>query len=120
MGWPKKDAEGRLYYERTSKSYIMVFHDLRDPSGNYECVSEVMINNDPENPSLASGGVSPLYLSGKCSRASWSEMPKVWQNVFRSWLNIEPEECRGFWRMHELNGVLERMADKDRKEALWE
>ena len=100
MGWPKKDAEERLYFERASKSYIMMFHNLSF-NGNYECVSEVMVNNDPEHPSLASGGVSPCYLRDNCSRASWSELPKVWQDAFRSWISVEPEECRGFWRMTE-------------------
>lgn len=101
MGWPRRDADERLYFERASKSYIMVFHNLFFKS-NYECVSEVMVDNDPNSPHLASGGVSPRYLYSKCRRASWNDMPKVWQDAFRPWLNVEPEECRGFWRMAEL------------------
>jgi hypothetical protein len=100
MGWPKKDADEKLYFERKAKTYLMVFFD-RETRRN-EGIGEMLIDSDLESPMLGDCAPSPIYLYKKCRRVSWSDMPKVWQDAFRVCLNVEPEECRGFWRMKEL------------------
>jgi hypothetical protein len=99
VGWPRKNANEKLYFERKAKAYLMVFLD--EETGRYEGVGELCVDNDPERPKLCSCGPSPMYLYRKCRRVSWGDMPKVWQDAFRPWLNVEPEECRGFWRIGE-------------------
>lgn len=100
MGWPKKDADEKIYFERAAKTYLMVFFDKE--TRRYDGVGEVLTYNDPERPVLGSCSPSPMHFYRKCRRVSWNDMPKVWQDAFRPWLNVEPEECRGFWRMDEL------------------
>ena len=109
MGWPKKNEGFRLYFERASKAYLLV--EIPEPeeleaerkSGHYrkgfEGVGEVLQNNNPENPCLASCNPSPEYLYKKCRRASWDEMPEVWQKALAEWINGKPEDFRGLWRM---------------------
>lgn len=114
MGWPRKDANERLYFEKKSKTYLLVHHDMIGGSGNYDAVGELLIDNDPENPKLCGTGVSPSYLaSWDVRRASWSEMPQAWKDALARYLPGPPEECRGLWRMdeHEKNdGSSERKA----------
>jgi hypothetical protein len=109
MGWPKKDKM-RLYYDRTDKSYLMVLqgNNHRNPNGCQECVSELMEDNDPNNPKLCLGSVHPDHIRGHCKRVSWGDLPKVWQDEFLScYLHsdpeymVEPENVRGFWRTEE-------------------
>lgn len=113
-GWPKKDEGFRAYYERPSKdgngSYLLV--DIPTPEereqwrncsrGDYDGIGEVLVDNDPESPNLASTGVSVFFLYKCCRRVSWDELPEVWQNAFREWMNGNPEDYRGLWRMPQL------------------
>ena len=105
MGWPKKNDGARLYYERKGKSYLLVFPDLKTPDGAMEYVGEVMIDNNPERPMLASGSCSGLYLYHKCNRVQWSDMPEVWQQSLGEWLTDSPRDLRGLWKM-EMQGVV--------------
>ena len=103
MGWPKKNEGFRLYFERKAKSYLLVDPDaVISGSNNCECIGEVLIQNDPERPCTASSSVSPMYLYKKCRRASWSEMPEIWQRALAEWMTGKPEDHRGLWRMKEL------------------
>jgi len=101
MGWPK-DKGLRLYFERKAKSYLIVDHSLCNGCGNYDYIGELMIDNDPESPKLCTGSASLLYLYRSCRRASWSEMPEVWQRGLAEWIDGEPEAHRGLWRIEEV------------------
>ena len=101
MGWPKKGAL-RLYYERKGKSYMVVDHSAACPSGNLECVGELLIDNDPQRPMLCSSSASPGYLYSRCRRASWDEMPPIWQQALGNYLEGTPQDHRGLWRMEAL------------------
>lgn len=54
MGWPKKNEEMRLYLEKKTKSYLLVFlgDEYRCPDGSQESVGELMIHNDPNSPKV--------------------------------------------------------------------
>lgn len=93
MSWARKNEGYRLYLERKGKSYLLV-----DPE-TMEGVGEVMVNNNPENPQLAGCAVSRGYLYSKCKRASWDEMPKVWQEALSYWIDGKEKEYRGLWRI---------------------
>lgn len=95
MGWPKKNERLRLYFERKPKSYL-----LYDPE-TQEGIAELLIDNDPNDPTLCTTTVSPIYLYQKCRRASWNDLPKVWRDAFKGYLVDEPEDYRGLWRMNE-------------------
>lgn len=69
MGWPKKEEGLRLYFERKYKSYM-----IYDPDTN-EYIGEALIDNNPEDPHLASGSTDHRYIYCKCKRVSWSELP---------------------------------------------
>jgi len=104
MGWPKKNEEARLYFERKTKSYLMVFlhdndEDKRSMRGNYEAIGELLIHNNPERPMLCSCSASPIHLYKKCRRVEWSDMPKVWQQEMKDYINGDPEEVRGLWKV---------------------
>ena len=105
MGWPKKNEEMRLYYERGDRTYLLVMVDKEHMAHNgcHEGVGEVMSHPDPDNPQLATTSVSPIHIYRKCHRVSWMEMPEVWQDAFRQWLTVDPGEIRGLWRMEELD-----------------
>ena len=93
MGWAKKNEGLRLYYERKAKTYLLV-----DPE-SMDGIGEVMIHNDPERPMLATTGVSHAHLYRKCRRASWDDMPPVWKTAMLYWLDKNPKEYRGLWRI---------------------
>jgi hypothetical protein len=93
MGWPRKNEGLRVYFERKEKSYL-----LYDPV-NHEGVGEVLVDNNPQKPMLASTSVSPIYLANHCKRVQWDEMPEVWQHALQSWLSDNPKNYRGLWRM---------------------
>jgi hypothetical protein len=95
MGWPKRNERLRVYLERKAKSYL-----LYDPVDKFG-IGEVLIYNDPENPTLATTGISLSHIHTKCRRVSWDDMPEVWRNAFRGWLTDSPEDYRGLWRMEE-------------------
>ena len=99
MGWPRKNADVRLYYERKSKTYMLVDFGLRNCFGNYEYVGEVMTYNNPEVPKLGTGSTCPQYLHNHCRRAQWDEMPEVWRRALANTLNAPPEMYRGLWRI---------------------
>ena len=101
MGWPKNKGL-RLYYERKGKSYLIVDTSEITPSNCYECIGEVMIENNPERPMLASSSASPGYLYSKCVRKSWSDMPKIWKDSFKDWLIGNPEDHKGLWKINQL------------------
>jgi hypothetical protein len=108
MGFPKKNDEMRLYLERKDKTYLLVLQgeEFRTPDGCQEAIGELMMHPDPENPKLCSCSVSPMHLYKKCKRVSWSEMPEVWQDAFRThYLDqepaIDPKDVRGLWRVEE-------------------
>ena len=96
MGWPKKNEEYRLYFERAKKSYLIV-----DPKDNFG-VAEVMTYNDPEKPMLCTTSREYRYLYVHCRRVSWLQMPEVWQDALKQWLDDEPDQYRGLWRVGEL------------------
>ena len=108
MGWPKKNEGFRLYFERKAKTYLLV--DIPTPEearerrlaylgGTYECIGEVLEHNNPENPCLATSSVSPMHLYKKCRRVQWSDMPEVWQKALAQWMNGEPKDYRGLWKV---------------------
>jgi len=103
MGWPKKNEEYRLYYERKAKTYLLITIDPNH-KGTHSCVCEVLTNNNPENPMLCHSDCSPLYISENwLKRVQWDELPKVWQAAFKDChLDIDPREhpenIRGLWR----------------------
>jgi len=100
MGWPKKNQEAKLYYERKAKTYLLVFLNHESMFSNLDAVGEVYINNDPEQPALAGTTVSPAYISDNwLPRVQWDELPEVWQKSFKEWFNGKPENIRGFWRV---------------------
>jgi len=99
MGWPKKNEGLRLYFERKGKSFLLVDPEARLSDGSYETIGETLIENDPQKPKLSSGSASPGYLHTRCRRASWGDMPRVWQEALKAWLTRPPEEYRGLWRI---------------------
>jgi hypothetical protein len=99
MSWPRKDDGLRLYFERKGKSYMLVDTKAANSSGDYECVGEVLVDNDPKTPRLASSSCSSLYLYQKCRRAAWEDMPRVWRKAFRTWVVGMLKSHRGLRRM---------------------
>lgn len=97
MGWPRSDERLRVYYERRNKTYLLL-----DPD-TMECIGEVLVNNDPDVPRLASSTTNRSYLCGHCSRRSWSQVPEVWRKALAEWMVDDPEEYRGLWNMRELS-----------------
>lgn len=94
MGWPKKNEGLRVYLEKKGKSYL-----LYDPETR-EGIGEIMINNDPDRPMLASTGVSPMYLYRHCRRVDWNELPDIWKISLGEWLQDKPENYRGLFRIN--------------------
>jgi len=109
MGWPKKNEGFRLYFERKAKTYLLVEiptpEELKEERKGgyyrkgYEGVGEVLVNNNPENPALCSCNPSPDYLYKNCRRAQWSDMPEIWQKALAKWINGEPTDYRGLWKV---------------------
>jgi hypothetical protein len=99
MSWPRKDDGLRLYFVRKGKSYDLVDTKAMSPSGNYECVGEVLVDNDPATPMLATSSCSPGYLYGHCRRAAWEDMPRVWRKALRTWVAGTLKSHRGLHRM---------------------
>ena len=105
MGWPKKDERLRLYFERKAKTYLLI--DLDESKEGQKALStvaywgigEVLIDNNPERPCLATTSVSAMHLYKKCRRAQWSDMPEVWQQALGEWLTEPPENYRGLWKV---------------------
>jgi len=98
MSWPKKNEEYRLYLERGKKSYLLMDVDNVTPSGNHEAIGEVLIENDPNKPTLCGTQVCPTHIYRKCKRVQWDEMPEVWQKALGEYLE-DPKEYRGLWRI---------------------
>lgn len=109
MGWPKKNEGFRLYFERKGKTYLLVEISTQEEleeeraggfyRDGYSGVGEVMVDNDLESPKLASTGVSTMFLRRKCRRVQWSDMPEVWQDALNKWINGEPKDFRGLWKV---------------------
>ena len=108
MGWPKKNEGFRVYLERKAKSYLLVCiptpeeereRRLAYLGGTYDGVGEVMCDNNPERPCVASCNVAPMHLYKKCRRVQWSDLPKVWQDALAEWMNGSPEDYRGLWKV---------------------
>jgi len=101
MGWPKKNEFYRLYYERKNKTYLLVevLNDSRNPDGSYQAYGELLINNDPDKPTLCETSVSPMHIYKKCRRVSWKDVPGVWQKAFLDRMSFPPEMIRGFWKI---------------------
>jgi len=109
MGWPRKNEGFRLYFERKDKTYLLV--EIQTPeelkeerAGGYfrrgqDAIGEVMVNNDSENPKLASTTVSPTHLHKKCRRVQWTDIPEVWQDALKTWINGHPKDFRGLWKV---------------------
>lgn len=89
----------RLYFERKSKSYILVDTSLVTPNGSFECVGETLLENDPKQPLLGTSSCNPSYLYRYCKRVEWSEMPRVWRGALRKWITGSPLSHRGLWRV---------------------
>jgi len=105
MGWPRK-CEAKLYYEARDKTYLLVYPET-EHNGCYDGYGELMIHNDPERPVLCSCSPSLEYIRTKCRRASWLDMPKVWQDEYKRVIfDLEPKQdpmkVRGLLRMEEL------------------
>jgi len=108
MGWPRKNEGFRIYFERKDKTYLLVviptLEELEEERKGgyyrkgYEGVGEVMVNNNPDNPKLCSCNPSPGYLRN-CRRVQWTDMPEVWQDALKSWINGHPKDYRGFWKV---------------------
>ena len=98
-GWPRKNEGLRVYYEGGQRAYLLMNPERERGSFDYEGVGEVMVDNDPSNPILAVTGISPMHIYQKCRRVEWSDMPEVWKSAFLEWLEREPEEIRGLWRL---------------------
>lgn len=111
MGWPKnkKREQYRLYYERKAKTYLLVFVEAGG-SCDHDCVGEILINNDPDNPRLAHMTCSENYIyANRLKRVQWDEIPKVWQDAFKiAHFDIEPverpEDIPGLWRIGNFKG----------------
>ncbi len=101
MGWPKNKGL-RLFFERKAKSFLLLDYGEFNCSGNIDGIGELMIDNDPERPMLCTCSAAPLYLYRNCRRASWSEMPTIWQSALAEWIEGEPSTHRGLWRMKEV------------------
>lgn len=99
MGWPRKNEECRLYKERKG-AYLLVFLGDKCPDGSYEAVGEVLIDNDPNVPRLASTSVSTWHLYSKCKRVQWSDIPEQWQKALKEWLVGNPKDIRGLWKIN--------------------
>lgn len=97
-GFPK--CQGlRLYYERKSNSYMLVDTENKTPTGCYECIGEMLLENDPKRPLLSSSSCGQEYLSRYCRRVEWSDMPWVWRGALRKWISGSPRNHRGLWRV---------------------
>ena len=107
MGWPKKHEQYRLYYERKKKTYLLVVVDDEYRSC-HDCVGELLINNDPENPRLVHSECSGAYIYNNwLKRVQWDELPEVWRQAFKAaHFDIEPiekpETIRGLWRIENM------------------
>ena len=105
MGWPKKNEGFRLYFERVAKTYLLIDveslqgRDGQFPRNSYDGVGEILVSNNPESPALASCNPSPTYIYKHCQRVQWSDMPEVWQNALAKWINGEPTDYRGLWKV---------------------
>lgn len=100
MGWPRNNETCRLYQERKDKSYVLVLvANGQNGSGEYDAVANSLAG---PNPSLAGTGVAPRYLTNRCRRVSWSDLPANWQNAFLFYMNQgeswDPKTNRGLWR----------------------
>lgn len=104
MGWPKKNEELRLYFERKNKTFLLIDINNICPDGSYEAIGELMLDPDPTRPCLCSTSVSPIHLYRKCRRASWDEMPDIWKKTMKEWIVKEPEQYRGLWKIGRRNG----------------
>jgi len=90
----------RLYQERKDKSFILVITEnaWAASNGMYSAITNV---HEGAAPTLASTGVSPLYLHTRCRRVQWSDLPAEWQAAFRLWMqdwDQSPEQIRGLWQ----------------------
>ena len=107
MGWPKKNEGFRLYFERKTKTYLLV--EIPTPEearerrlaylgGTYNAVGEVLVENNPEHPCLATTNVHPMHLYKKCRRVEWRDMPDIWKRMLERWIDGEPRDYRGLWK----------------------
>jgi hypothetical protein len=99
MGWPKKDSGLRLYFERKPKSYMLVDFSCVCPDGALGCIGEVLVDNDPDKPQLATSSCTRMYLYRHCRRVAWEDMPPVWQKALQEWIEGPLESHRGLRRM---------------------
>lgn len=107
MGWSRSQFTLRLYQDRRDKSYLLV-----DPhgealryGGGYDGVANVLTG--PE-PSLGSSTVGPAYLTDRCRRVAWNDLPTNWKRAMREWLRVPPCKIRGFWRKGHRNNPRRR------------
>jgi hypothetical protein len=97
-GWPRKDEGARIYRDKDKKSYFIVFLDPTNNRRIVGAVANAMFSSRPA--SLGSTNVSPNYISDNwLKRFAWDELPIDWQKAFRAWLQVDPGEVRGFWRV---------------------
>jgi hypothetical protein len=87
----------RLYYERRSKTYLIVDHTTGGFNG-YDAICEVMSSPNPKKPCLTAVDVVPR----ECTRTSWIELPKVWQDSLAAWVKGSPLDHPSLWRTGEL------------------
>jgi len=99
MSWARKDDGLRLYLERKGKSYMLVNTEAIAQDGTYECVGELLVDNDPKDPKLCSSSCASLYLYKRCRRVAWSDMPMVWRKALRVWVAGTLKSHRGLHRM---------------------
>ncbi len=99
MGWPKKNEGCRVYLERKAKSYLLVFVENRTPSGEYEAIGEILIDNDPARPCVGDTMVSPSHLCSKCQRVAWTDLPEIWKNCLSEWIYGLPKDHRGLHKV---------------------
>jgi hypothetical protein len=79
----RKKTLPRFYQERKEKSYLVVFPDQRNYSGNIEAATNGYFG---PNPSLWASAVSDLYLRNHCKRVHWPDIPAEWQQALAHWL----------------------------------
>lgn len=116
MGWPKKDEEVRLYFDKPKGTFLLIFLDpeLAGRPGHFFGVSELMSDPDPDNPQIMTGDVSPVYIAKNwLKRAEWTDVSEPWKKPLRHWLDKEPEEYRGLWKVETWSKLQKGKKERD-------
>lgn len=105
-GWPRRDETYRLYRDRDG-SYILIDVESRS-GGTYEGLANVY---EGASPSLGTTGISTGYFAENWpTRVEWGQLPEEWKAAFMGRFDepLEPETIRGFWRVKNMGGCLDK------------